>query len=157
MGIDNVNVHLHAHLEVSIHAPTRGATRTISVKVRNFLFQSTLPHGERPQSLFHPHFVAAFQSTLPHGERPVTLPSTLVSILFQSTLPHGERPRARRNNHPRHLFQSTLPHGERLRAQFIKKQGARFNPRSHTGSDKSYDYDNKEKKVSIHAPTRGAT
>lgn len=26
MGIDNVNVHLHAHLEVSIHAPTRGAT-----------------------------------------------------------------------------------------------------------------------------------
>ena len=36
-------------LEVSIHAPTWGAT-TISInKVFTIMFQSTLPHGERPE------------------------------------------------------------------------------------------------------------
>ena len=34
--------------EISIHAPTRGATNTKNVLTNLFLFQSTLPQGERP-------------------------------------------------------------------------------------------------------------
>ena len=32
---------------ISIHAPTRGATLTFAIRQIWFVFQSTLPHGER--------------------------------------------------------------------------------------------------------------
>ena len=81
-------------VEISIHTPTRGATERAyknettkvyfnphshegsdysarAVTVLDFLFQSTLPRGERLYCFckFIWHFV--FQSTLPRGERPV--------------------------------------------------------------------------------------
>ena len=59
--------------------------------VSPFLFQSTLPHGERPSQFQISPGSLAFQSTLPHGERPVTEKYFASSNLFQSTLPHGER------------------------------------------------------------------
>ena len=120
-------------------------------------FQSTLPHGERLADKYSFAAPLRFQSTLPHGER---LPSRievqkvgdfnprshmgsdtvrfiLISpIPFQSTLPHGERRLSGRNPHFPSQFQSTLPHGERL----IKEQRMK-----------------KQKDISIHAPTWGAT
>ena len=56
-------------------------------------FQSTLPHGERPQLAGRLDELEKFQSTLPHGERLTIhyLPPSYT--MFQSTLPHGERPR----------------------------------------------------------------
>ena len=56
-------------------------------------------------------------------------------------------------------FQSTLPRGERHNwlARYLRYPG-NFNPRSHEGSDKAISCKNKRKcKISIHAPTRGAT
>ena len=56
---------------VSIHAPARGATHAIaSTVIMSRWFQSTLPHGERPEtSVRSDRYVSLFQSTLPHGER----------------------------------------------------------------------------------------
>ena len=57
-------------VDISIHAPTRGAT---------FLE-------------FSPKAVSGFQSTLPRGERPLTATTFSERAEFQSTLPRGERP-----------------------------------------------------------------
>ena len=54
-----------------------------------------------------------FQSTLPHGERPVVRNDFDVEPWFQSTLPHGERQRDEETISDVLQFQSTLPHGER--------------------------------------------
>ena len=57
------------------------------------------------------------------------------------------------------LFQSTLPRGERRDgAQLRFRDRICFNPRSHAGSDGNGDFSvPRMLKVSIHAPTRGAT
>ena len=57
---------------VSIHAPTWGATAICKVSAPNPKFQSTLPHGERHWDGDRVGNVLKFQSTLPHGERPIT-------------------------------------------------------------------------------------
>ena len=77
---------------------------------------------------------------------------------FQSTLPREERPMLARVGYKQYRFQSTLPREER---HSIGSHGANswyFNPRSHERSD-----DNElttldaVERISIHAPTRGAT
>ena len=56
------------------------------------------------------------------------------------------------------LFQSTLPHGERLCISNLSLSLARFNPRSHMGSDFAIVINKSDYlSVSIHAPTWGAT
>ena len=81
-------------LDISIHAPTRGAT------ISNGLCDG---------------FYAIFQSTLPREERLVAKDFTEGMVVFQSTLPREER-----RNHTHALtasicqFQSTLPREERL-------------------------------------------
>ena len=56
------------------------------------------------------------------------------------------------------LFQSTHPHGVRLNdRKRLRSLSQCFNPRTHTGCDVYYCWCKKCKKVSIHAPTRGAT
>ena len=55
------------------------------------------------------------------------------------------------------VFQSTLPHGERHRGASAMTSSESFNPRSHMGSDGSWELQPEEAPVSIHAPTWGAT
>ena len=78
-------------ISVSIHAPTWGATLSQIVNTDCVVFQSTLPHGERPISRLLFEIAHKFQSTLPHGERPSCSSYSGRMVLFQSTLPHGER------------------------------------------------------------------
>ncbi len=130
----------------------------IAASEGQYLFQSTLPHGERLGWLILSPPPCLFQSTLPHGERPVNFPSLSgmyrfnprsrtgsdqqptpslhKASQFQSTLPHGERPVSliAESNHLE--FQSTLPHGERLDTASVSTAAL---------------------VVSIHAPARGAT
>ncbi len=54
---------------ISIHAPTRGATKMMDKILSHYRFQSTLPRGERPQRNWKTAFPILFQSTLPRGER----------------------------------------------------------------------------------------
>ena len=55
---------------ISIHAPTRGATKQYRAKTNvNAKFQSTLPRGERRRATEKSEVNKVFQSTLPRGER----------------------------------------------------------------------------------------
>ena len=54
---------------ISIHAPTRGATMVLRAPVNSYIFQSTLPRGERLIDAIYLSILLLFQSTLPRGER----------------------------------------------------------------------------------------
>ena len=54
-------------------------------------------------------------------------------------------------------FQSTLPRGERHKGREQLRSCSDFNPRSHEGSDNIKTIMPVLRKISIHAPTRGAT
>ena len=98
-----------------------------------------------------------FQSTLPRGERRVLLQVSMTIQEFQSTLPRGERRLHDRTNERMHRFQSTLPRGERHHPDEPPKCHFHFNPRSHEGSDRGSLRVILALRISIHAPTRGAT
>ena len=125
-------------LDISIHAPTRGATwRRFYTAMRCFQFQSTHPYGVRHMPAHPQGSDSLFQSTHPHGVRRYrTGDFTYLSILFQSTHPHGVRQKLRRADKSLYKFQSTHPHGVRLH-HITRDIRTRF--------------------ISIHAPTRGAT
>ena len=102
-----------------------------------FIFQSTLPHGERPLhtvsviyadriSIHAPAWGATSKSLICGQKRK-----------FQSTLPHGERHAIVIKNNAYRIFQSTLPHGERRRDVTVKAHVLFW--------------------ISIHAPAWGAT
>ena len=120
---------------VSIHAPARGATFAMQRAEIRSKFQSTHPHGVRPNKSVRVKHVSLFQSTHPHGVRRIgniTIPKI---VKFQSTHPHGVRHLAdlavkQRGQVSIHapargathfsvdkdfvgLFQSTHPHGVR--------------------------------------------
>mgnify|MGYP001014527598 CR=1 FL=1 len=54
---------------ISIHAPTRGATKCIHHVYNLYPFQSTLPREERRANDASKEFYSRFQSTLPREER----------------------------------------------------------------------------------------
>ncbi len=98
---------------VSIHAPTRGATREDALTALQSMFQSTLPHGERPNGF----------SPFP------------TSTCFNPRSHTGSDPAEGKKTQQAQKFQSTLPHGERQKQITLKPTKQCFNPRSHTGSD----------------------
>ena len=122
------------------------------------LFQSTLPHGERPLHWLSAGLCLRFQSTLPHGERlhldlvdPIvvkisihapargaTLSCGLWAILIIISIHAPARGATSKAEAKRYieLFQSTLPHGERPIADKRNSCQIHFNPRSRTGSDR---------------------
>ena len=143
---------------VSIHAPTRGATRGAASYSKVPRFQSTHPRGVRPRPCGSGHTCGLFQSTHPRGVRPSQSPESLrprcVSIhaptrgatrsasaisqlcRFQSTHPRGVRHEQSPLWLPWRLFQSTHPRGVRLYVGFAdSKYMTRFNPRTHAGCD----------------------
>ena len=121
---------------VSIHAPTRGATCIGLLWLRCCRCFNPRTHTGCDFSRFDDiEPISTFQSTHPHGVRLSASCRPLRLFPFQSTHPHGVRrehlDRVRRT----FGFQSTHPHG--VRHDF--KDGYLSN------------------RVSIHAPTRGAT
>ncbi len=110
-----------------------------------------------------------------------TRSASKASMLFQSTRPRGarqtfqsRRSRASQGFNPRahagrdgtcisasprpKKFQSTRPRGARPVTEFVLTGMACFNPRAHAGRDWRWRADAlRLPKVSIHAPTRGAT
>ena len=99
-------------------------------------FQSTHPHGVRPEKAEDIKTKYKFQSTHPHGVRHALKVISVDREKFQSTHPHGVRPAPNCEAGTTPRCQSTHPHGVRLFA---------------LSNIKIYMY------VSIHAPTRGAT
>ena len=124
----NLNISIHApargatilsfrqryRLGISIRAPARGATILPSTSCTCSGFQSALPRGERPMPFLQEWQQWVFQSALPRGERRGMYGRIRSKLVFQSTLPRGER-------------QST--------SRFMMGSLSNFNPRSREGSD----------------------
>ena len=68
-GSDILPVPPPAAVSISIHAPTRGATRKPDNNSNKSKCQSTLPRGERRRATEKSEVNKVFQSTLPRGER----------------------------------------------------------------------------------------
>ena len=122
-------------MEISIHAPARGATVWMQTLMRITKFQSTLPRGERRTESWPTHSWQIFQSTLPRGERrrkrdqisqirnfnPRSREGSDKSLNNLHFLSYHFNPRSREGSdvHLRlhidrlQIFQSTLPRGER--------------------------------------------
>ena len=98
---------------VSIHAPTRGATRVRTTDKTALMFQSTHPRGVRLYTIIISNN----------------------SIVFQSTHPRGVRHRIRRGKTSSNRFQSTHPRGVRHKFFIVYKRLKSFNPRTHEGCD----------------------
>ena len=79
------------------------------------------------------------------------------SLLFQSTLPREERHMTVQLHPHRRRFQSTLPREERPSLYLLGAHLHNFNPRSHERSDSQQSELITMLRISIHAPTRGAT
>ena len=77
--------------QVSIHAPTRGATSFCYLCITFHVFQSTHPRGVRRCLSVHFVVVSPFQSTHPRGVRPSQLFLKCIKNEFQSTHPRGVR------------------------------------------------------------------
>ena len=122
-------------MQVSIHAPTWGATNRQRTKSPNEKFQSTHPHGVRlALTVIVLSFFPGFNPRTHMGCDGATLRGPQ-SWEFQSTHPHGVR-------------------RSRVRLNVIRIS---FNPRTHMGCDLSVARSIDRIEVSIHAPTWGAT
>ena len=100
---------------VSIHAPTRGATKVSKTKTTLSMFQSTHPHGVRPLIYNNIFPVSVFQSTHPHGVRPMRVRD--IDFIISVSIHAPTRGATREHlDQVRHTFgfQSTHPHGVRL-------------------------------------------
>ena len=124
-----------------------------------FLFQSTLPHGERPYcstvNVFY-CFISIHAPTRGATATKQTPYNVMVISIHAPT--RGATYCGFFILLCRIEFQSTLPHGERHRQRYIRDAISNFNPRSHTGSDHTQPLGHLiHISISIHAPTRGAT
>ena len=135
-GSDTNNCLTFTAIIISIHAPTRGATVARYVMKKQKGFQSTLPQGERLNTITiippvngyfnprshkgsdsFPRLMCIYSRDFnPRSHKGSDFPSNLwadVNQAFQSTLPQGERRLLLMLQVPTTLFQSTLPQGER--------------------------------------------
>ena len=100
--------------DISIHAPTWGATAYTIPTLGDPQFQSTHPRGVRHTTLIVPSCLIRFQSTHPRGVRLKVILLVLITFRFQST-------------HPRGVRHSNPTDDRRCHAD--------FNPRTHVGCD----------------------
>ena len=143
------------------------------------LFQSTHPRGVRRSEARYSLWNSSFQSTHPRGVRRQQSMVEGLIFTFQSTHPRGVRPypQGKRGSRGRvsihaptwgatscnqsppisYTFQSTHPRGVRLFAAYHIPLIPRFNPRTHVGCDSTGFPCLGYIRVSIHAPTWGAT
>ena len=106
---------LHLRSQVSIHAPTKGATCHDLRSGVSFWFQSTLPRRERLQGCDQIHYPQTrFQSTLPRRERRKVI--TIMSYVNDVSIhaPTKGATTCYRFDIYGCQFQSTLPRRERL-------------------------------------------
>ena len=122
-------------------------------------FQSTHPHGVRLfPSVDNKYVIVGFNPRTHTGCDSTALSNEDMAVLFQSTHPHGVRPSSTIAPYRLLVFQSTHPHGvRRLTVQHpvsVVKVSIHAPTRGATGVDPCHEV---VSLVSIHAPTRGAT
>ena len=147
-GSDNRAGGAAAGADISIHAPTRGATFWAAHASGSVRFQSTLPRGERHGWSWRQCSLNLFQSTLPRGERhhpsnqihrrshfnprshegsdrhPVSGSLPLSISIHAPT--RGATFRNARGEPIKYQFQSTLPRGERPESRKKESNSSKF-------------------------------
>ena len=145
-------------MQISIHAPSWGATARNTGCYQNFRFQSTHPHGVRPDAGAIIPPTTLFQSTHPCGVRQSETGNTPSIFVISIHAPSWGATIFSERNSPFLEFQSTHPRGVRLPGrQFFGLQrmisihapswGATLNRKGMTPHGP----------ISIHAPSWGAT
>ena len=166
---------------VSIHAPTRGATRPRPPRpappgsfnprahegrdvpvgrtwLRLEVFQSTRPRGARRLAPIPLLGAVKFQSTRPRGARPAITSLSAGTQPFQSTRPRGARPLTNVGVANVTVFQSARPRGARREPRKARRGQQRVSIHAPTRGATAVDAPAGDRReVSIHAPTRGAT
>ena len=171
---------LAAISDVSIHAPTKGATdqrcsqisfircfnprshegsdQTDRLRLLQFICFNPRSHeGSDDYNAPRSRAYGSFNPRSHEGSDMAVVRAGKKQNKFQSTLPRRERRDTSLHHRPRDTFQSTLPRRERRTAENTISRFDRFNPRSHEGSDISAPSLICIEFVSIHAPTKGAT
>ena len=100
--------------DISIHAPTRGATAKLKMLEEAAVISIHAP--TRGATKTQSHWFDAAKISIHAPTR-------------------GATERRERTKKSQNTFQSTLPQGERHRPTKGRRQGCNFNPRSHKGSD----------------------
>ena len=122
-------------------------------------FQSTRPRGARPgfsSSISTSSYVSIHAPT--GGATKLSVYGVGYDKWFQSTRPRGARPTTPMAVQLTRLFQSTRPRGARHNSSCTASRLLCFNPRAHGGRDAEFGRLTPILcKVSIHAPTGGAT
>ena len=164
---------------VSIHAPTGGATKSSSVIARSPLFQFTRPRGARHERGRGRRRQRPSFNSRAHGGRDLISAPLMCSPVVSIHAPTGGATRFRHlyaaldgfnsrahggRDLPRHRrkrnicgFQFTRPRGARPSRAGVYPGGRSFNSRAHGGRDVFLSFGLLGRKVSIHAPTGGAT
>ena len=144
---------------ISIHAPTRGAT-LIDLFIRVFLdnFNPRSHEGSDGIHFVTPVVTVLFQSTLPRGERhEMDIVKTLPTVISIHAPTRGATPGPATVN-SFSLFQSTLPRGERPSwgSNLLAKAAISIHAPTR-GATTIHPTAAPYRAISIHAPTRGAT
>ena len=114
-GCDSKHARGSNGCKVSIHAPTRGATRAISDLQRNITCFNPRTHtGCDVADSTHNYDVVSFNPRTHTGCDKYKSNTFICTLWFQSTHPHGVRHKC---------------------GDSSKARGTRFNPRTHTGCD----------------------
>ena len=154
------SIHTPLILNVSIHAPTRGAT--LVGRERRFEDACFNPRAHEGRDITEGETTVSLQVSIhapTRGATPYYLRSHGLRLSFQSTRPRGARlitlsPFFFRNSVSIHAPTRGATHFSLL---FMKKESS-FNPRAHEGRDPLLPAVAWTAfVVSIHAPTRGAT
>ena len=121
------------------------------------MFQSTLPHGERPLAQGDPTEITEFQSTLPHGERLDALEELREERSFNPRSRTGSDATGPKERPRRSVSIHAPARGATLRRanyRLIEEVSIHAPARGATWT-RLRNFERKE--VSIHAPARGAT
>ena len=128
----------HKPSYVSIHAPTCGATIVFNQLYLFQLFQSTLPHGERPVIPALATFAKSFN---PRSHMGSDLPQLLHSASHLTVSIHaptwGATCKVTKDLPNRRCFNPRSHMGSDVRLAMTRKIRLGFNPRSHMGSDRT--------------------
>ncbi len=156
-GRDHIQLIGEGVIEVSIHAPTRGATANRNPHLSAVGFN---PRAHAGRDIERENYGRKVKVSIHAPTRGATAGRKNYTMCngFQSTRPRGARPipillvRSRRRFNPRaHAGRDDLG---QLGCDLLH----RFNPRAHAGRDhQAYRKQRPDQAVSIHAPTRGAT
>ena len=144
---------------ISIHAPTRGATLCAFPLPDPYIFQSTLPRGERLVSSWDTLITSVHFNPRSHEGSDAELRNNPVHLRNFNPRSHEGSDNTFTNGNPiRIQFQSTLPRGERRYYQVPTAPVPAISIHAPTrGATKVIYSQSFICTISIHAPTRGAT